>query len=235
MATLLAPVNQLQLQFYPRKSLSAIFPIKAKISFRPALQRIDRHRICRRDRANRERERLVSRDSCTKGMNSGLSSGSLCIRGAFSLAGDEDPLGEHACVPLSVLILSTAKLGLYLLRYASIEPCMYLDIHKGTPSCTRVVYAYTPTPEKHRYTREERREVERERVSRKARRTYAARIYQQTSAKERFIGVYTRATYETARGHTCTLISGMDLVSIPSVVRATYAPYGSARILLLDV
>lgn len=182
-----------------------------------------------------ERERLVSRDSCTKGMNSGLSSGSLCIRGAFSLAGDEDPLGEHACVPLSVLILSTAKLGLYLLRYASIEPCMYLDIHKGTPSCTRVVYAYTPTPEKHRYTREERREVERERVSRKARRTYAARIYQQTSAKERFIGVYTRATYETARGHTCTLISGMDLVSIPSVVRATYAPYGSARILLLDV
>lgn len=95
-------------------------------------------------------------------MNSGLSSGSLCIRGAFSLAGDEDPLGEHACVPLSVLILSTAKLGLYLLRYASIEPCMYLDIHKGTPSCTRVVYAYTPTPEKHRYTREERREVERE-------------------------------------------------------------------------
>lgn len=162
MATLLARINQLQLQFCPRKSLSAIFPIKAKISFRPALQRIDRHRICRRDRANRERERLVSRDSCTKGMNSGLSSGSLCIRGAFSLAGDEDPLGEHACVPLSVLILSTAKLGLYLLRYASIEPCMYLDIHKGTPSCTRVVYAYTPTPEKHRYTREERREVERE-------------------------------------------------------------------------
>lgn len=186
------------------KPLSAIFPIKAKISFRPALQRIDRHRILHvsiDEIEQTERERLVSRDSCTKGMNSGLSSGSLCIRGAFSLAGDEDPLGEHACVPLSVLILSTAKLGLYLLRYASIEPCMYLDIHKGTPSCTRVVYAYTPTPEKHRYTREERREVERERerVSRKARRTYAARIYQQTSAKERFIGVYTRATYETTR------------------------------------
>lgn len=133
--------------------------------------------------------------------------------------GDEDPLGEHACVPLSVLILSTAKLGLYLLRYASIEPCMYLDIHKGTPRvpawCTRIRPRLRSIDTHGVSSRgAERREGERERESRKARRTYAARIYQQTSAKERFIGVYTRPTYETARGHTCTLISGMDLVSI---------------------
>lgn len=126
--------------------------------------------------------------SCTTRRGwTGLSSASLCIREAFSFAGS----------------LGRARLCSF------ISPDIIHGEARAIPPSIRLYRAVHVPRYTQGDTRTRLRSIDthgRVGESRKARRTYAARIYQTElsgyrSAKERFIGVYTRATYETAHVH----------------------------------